>query len=192
MSSTVPPLVGEPLALDLINTLASGPEGEIDLLSSTEGFAAWLRAQAGRVTVAAEPSAYRLGPLRELRAHLDAAVDQARQGLEVPPAARTALVDAQRGAPGYRDLVWDGTALSAVRVRVGDPTDVLLADLAEAAVDLLTDPSASARVRRCEGPGCRLLFLPSSARRRWCSPALCGNRVRVARYYQRHKDDADR
>ncbi|NGO80928.1 hypothetical protein G6045_35505, partial [Streptomyces sp. YC504] len=24
---------------------------------------------------------------------------------------------------------------------------------------------------------------------RWCSPARCGNRTRVARYYQRHKPD---
>ncbi|MGW4244442.1 CGNR zinc finger domain-containing protein [Nocardia sp. NPDC004722] len=25
--------------------------------------------------------------------------------------------------------------------------------------------------------------------RQWCSPDRCGNRVRVARYYQRHKAD---
>ena len=28
--------------------------------------------------------------------------------------------------------------------------------------------------------------LPAHPRRRWCSPARCGNRARVARYYQRH------
>ena len=32
------------------------------------------------------------------------------------------------------------------------------------------------------------VFLPANPRRRWCSPAICGNRARVARYYQRHKD----
>jgi predicted RNA-binding Zn ribbon-like protein len=32
-----------------------------------------------------------------------------------------------------------------------------------------------------------MLFLPVNARRRWCSPAVCGNRVRVARYYEAHK-----
>ncbi|MFD0515426.1 CGNR zinc finger domain-containing protein [Streptomyces aureus] len=32
-----------------------------------------------------------------------------------------------------------------------------------------------------------LLFLPAHPRRRWCSAARCGNRARVARYYQRHK-----
>jgi predicted RNA-binding Zn ribbon-like protein len=32
-----------------------------------------------------------------------------------------------------------------------------------------------------------MLFLPAHPRRRWCSPQLCGNRVRVARYYRRHR-----
>ncbi|HEV2241669.1 MAG TPA: CGNR zinc finger domain-containing protein [Streptosporangiaceae bacterium] len=44
------------------------------------------------------------------------------------------------------------------------------------------------RVRRCEGRDCRMLFLPANPRRRWCTPDVCGNRARVARYYQRHKD----
>ncbi|WP_433464559.1 CGNR zinc finger domain-containing protein [Spirillospora sp. CA-128828] len=30
-------------------------------------------------------------------------------------------------------------------------------------------------------------FLPGHPRRRWCSAARCGNRVRVARHYQRHR-----
>ncbi|MEV6134662.1 CGNR zinc finger domain-containing protein [Nocardia sp. NPDC051990] len=32
-----------------------------------------------------------------------------------------------------------------------------------------------------------LLFLRLHPRRRWCASERCGNRVRVARYYQRHK-----
>jgi len=32
-------------------------------------------------------------------------------------------------------------------------------------------------------------LLPAHRRRRWCSPATCGNRARVARYYQLHKED---
>ena len=68
-----------------------------------------------------------------------------------------------------------------------DPTTSLRAELADAAADLLSDPSVR-NVRQCEGPVCRLLFLPAHPRRRWCSPGLCGNRVRVARYHERHKD----
>jgi predicted RNA-binding Zn ribbon-like protein len=32
-----------------------------------------------------------------------------------------------------------------------------------------------------------MVFLPAHPRRRWCSPTRCGNRARVARYYQRHR-----
>ncbi|MEV3921501.1 CGNR zinc finger domain-containing protein [Actinomadura coerulea] len=32
-----------------------------------------------------------------------------------------------------------------------------------------------------------MLFLPAHPRRRWCSAARCGNRVRVARHYRRHR-----
>jgi predicted RNA-binding Zn ribbon-like protein len=43
------------------------------------------------------------------------------------------------------------------------------------------------RLRRCDGPGCVLFFVATNPRRRWCSPAICGNRVRVARHYDRHQ-----
>ena len=43
------------------------------------------------------------------------------------------------------------------------------------------------KVRECEAADCVMLFRPAHPRRRWCSPTRCGNRARVARYYQRHK-----
>jgi hypothetical protein len=84
-------------------------------------------------------------------------------------------------------LSWDGQAITVTMRRPGTASAVLLAQLAEAAATLLASP-AIGLVRRCEGPGCRMLFLPAHPRRRWCSPATCGNRARVARYYQRHKE----
>jgi predicted RNA-binding Zn ribbon-like protein len=77
--------------------------------------------------------------------------------------------------------------VTTISRRRGNPAAVLLAQLAGAAAELLASP-AIRRVRRCEGRDCRMLFLPASSRRRWCSPTVCGNRARVARYYQRHKD----
>ena len=53
-------------------------------------------------------------------------------------------------------------------------------------IELLTG-SGRARLRRCEGPGCVLYFVAANPRRRWCSPRLCGNRVRVARHYRRYR-----
>ncbi|MEZ0068666.1 putative RNA-binding Zn ribbon-like protein [Streptacidiphilus sp. MAP12-20] len=181
------PLVGEPLALDLVNTRAHTPEGELDLLDDEAGFQAWIDAERGRLTPPHAP--IELGALRSLRAHVSDAVEHARVGTPPPPAALAAIGEAQRAAPAHRELVWaDGAVIASVR-RPGDATARLLAELAEAAAELLTDP-AIGKVHRCEGPDCRLLFLPAHPRRRWCSPARCGNRVRVARYYQRHRDSA--
>ncbi|MFF8604340.1 CGNR zinc finger domain-containing protein [Streptomyces sp. NPDC015346] len=78
-------------------------------------------------------------------------------------------------------------AESGLLVReLGDEPDcrALLAAVARDAVDLLTDPTARALLRRCEGDGCRRCYLDTSRgrRRRWCSSEACGNRERVARH----------
>ncbi|MFI5806773.1 CGNR zinc finger domain-containing protein [Streptomyces sp. NPDC051561] len=184
------PLVGEPLPLDLVNTRVGGPAGEVDLLDSEEQLHHWLNAQAGRLT---GPPPGSDGPgldaLRALRGRISTVIDCVRHNAEPPAQALRALTRAQLAAPLHRRLAWDGEAVTGTRVRSGSVTDVLLAELADATVDLLTDPVALGRLRHCEGPGCRLLFLAVNPRRRWCSPALCGNRVRVGRYYQRHKGE---
>jgi predicted RNA-binding Zn ribbon-like protein len=188
VTSTTIPLVGEPLAIDLVNTRVQPPGApELDFLANPDTFHAWLAAEGDRV---ATPSGdVNLGALRELRGHIDRALHDARHGMEPSARARVALSAAQRAAPTYRELGWDGAGVTAAWRRAADPTENLLAELADAAADLLTDPSVRT-VRRCEGPECRMLFLPTHPRRRWCSPALCGNRVRVARYYERHKQES--
>jgi predicted RNA-binding Zn ribbon-like protein len=180
------PLVAEPLALDLVNTRARVPGGgELDLLETSETFEAWFDAQRDRLT---PPSgAIDLEAVRDLREHVASAVHDARRGARPPARSLRALTAAQRAAPAYRRLHWDGSAVTARLERDGSPTSRLLAELAEAATELLADPAVRT-IRQCEAPQCRLLFLPAHPRRRWCSPASCGNRVRVARYYRRHKD----
>lgn len=179
------PLTGEPLALDLINTVASTPDGEIDLLETPGGLRAWLAAERDRLDLPSgeiDPAA-----VRALRAHVADAVETIRAGLPPPAPALRAITKALRSAHAYQELGWNGETVTITARWAGDATTSLLAQLAAAAAELLTSPEIR-RIRRCEGPGCRMLFLAANPRRRWCSPALCGNRVRVARYYQRHKD----
>jgi predicted RNA-binding Zn ribbon-like protein len=183
------PLVGEPLALDLVNTRVGAGDEEVDLLATPDGVRRWLALEADRLP--SPPGDVDAAALRTLREHVTAAVEQVRQGSAPPAGALRALGDALRAAPRHRELAWDGAAVVAVARRSGDPTRDVLAELAEAAADLLTDPAVTA-VRQCEGPGCRMLFLPAHPRRRWCSAQLCGNRVRVARYYRRHRETGAR
>ncbi|GAB2512742.1 CGNR zinc finger domain-containing protein [Nocardiopsis aegyptia] len=183
------PLTGEPLALDLVNTRPAGPEGRHDLLATPEQLSAWLALQTARLpglVPDTDPTPDDLPPVHAVRRHTEETVRALMRGAAPPPCSLHALNGAQRTAPAVRALVWDGRELTFTRQRPG-PLGVRLATLlAEAAVDLLTDPSV-ARVRECEAEDCVMLFLPAHPRRRWCSPSRCGNRARVARYYQRHK-----
>lgn len=152
-------LIGEPLALDLVNTVTLEGDGLDAHWFQLEGL------EAADLTAA-----------RALRAHVRAALDAVRQAASLPEDAVEAINHAARTAPPYKILSVD----RQVEIR-RDP----LAQLAEAAIDLLSGPDVG-KIRACGGPGCRMLFLARHPRRQWCSPEICGNRVRVARHYQRH------
>jgi predicted RNA-binding Zn ribbon-like protein len=185
-------LTGEPLALDLLNTRAKTTDGEVDALDSRELFDRWLAAERPRMTSAYEGMGdSSRARVRAFREHVRAAVEVARRSAAPDDAAIEAINDAARAAPVCTILVPSETGVVAVKHRGGGELDRLLAELAESAVELIASPDVR-KVRECEGPQCRMLFLPAHPRRRWCSPALCGNRARVARYYQRHKGSAIR
>jgi len=187
------PLIGEPLALDLINTRPAEPGGRRDLIDTPRQLAAWLAAEADRLPAHArglEPGPADLAALHAVREHAEAAVRALLRGTEPPRSALRGLTEAQRAASPIRELTWDGSAVTADLRRAGPAGTVLAAVFAEETADLLTGPGA-AKVRECEADDCLMLFLPAHPRRRWCSPTRCGNRARVARYYQRHKPAAD-
>ncbi|GGS45806.1 CGNR zinc finger domain-containing protein [Actinokineospora fastidiosa] len=182
------PLTGEGLALDLVNTRPVTEDGRADLLATPDRLAAWLaREPALQADVGnAAPTAADLGPVHAVREHIDAVVHALLNGVRPPKAALRGLTEAQRAAPAVRELAWDGAGVTATSRRDGRLGVRLAARLAEAAVDLLTDPAVS-RLKRCEADDCVMVFLPAHPRRRWCSPTRCGNRTRVARYYRRHR-----
>ncbi|MFD0007489.1 CGNR zinc finger domain-containing protein [Streptomyces sp. NPDC127178] len=186
MSDPVP-LTGEPLALDLVNTRTAVG----DLLTTPSELRAWWELQADRLPEAAPQegagvTAADLAAVLAVREHTASALDLVRRGEQPPAADLAALNDAQRAAPAIHELAWDGSAVVAAQRREGAPGLRLAALLAQAAAELLADP-AVARIRKCEADDCVMVFLPAHPRRRWCSAARCGNRVRVARHYQRHK-----
>jgi predicted RNA-binding Zn ribbon-like protein len=62
-----------------------------------------------------------------------------------------------------------------------------LAPVARAMADLIAR-GAGDEIKRCANPRCFLYFLDRSRarRRRWCSMAVCGNRMKVAAHARRH------
>ncbi len=71
--------------------------------------------------------------------------------------------------------------------RVVRPMQALVS-IARSAVDLIEE-GMDAPVRKCANPNCTLYFYDVSRthRRRWCSMAVCGNRMKVASYARRRK-----
>ncbi|MEU7875618.1 CGNR zinc finger domain-containing protein [Dactylosporangium sp. NPDC049140] len=120
--------------------------------------------------------------VREVRTLAARAVEAARHGGTPAPADVDRLNAIMRAAPAYPVL--DGRTLT--RARDGSPAQQAAARLAEATAELLASPSVTA-IKQCAAPDCIQLFLPANPRRQWCSAARCGNRARVARYYQRHR-----
>jgi predicted RNA-binding Zn ribbon-like protein len=66
--------------------------------------------------------------------------------------------------------------------------DDLLGPLAEDTTMLLTGVAAG-RVRKCEGCPVHFLDISKKGSRRWCSMSLCGNKVKVAAYQQRQREE---
>ena len=105
-----------------------------------------------------------------------------------PPAATVRRLNELAAlAPITARLHWTADASPKAHLSLSGAgrLDALLALLAQSAIDVLGG-SGAGRLRRCEAPGCINYYLKDHPRRAWCSPK-CGNRVRVARHYQRHR-----
>jgi predicted RNA-binding Zn ribbon-like protein len=186
-------LLGEPLALDLVNTLVPPTMGG-DLVATPERVVDWLRAEADRLPPDAlePPDVTSLAALREaLRALFEAALD-GRAPFRVPLRMVSA---ASRAGARYLELEWTTGSGPRTRARPerrgrNGPGAALLAEIARSGIELLGG-SDREKLRRCDGPGCPLLFVATNPQRHWCAPHLCGNRVRAARHYRRRRvDDA--
>jgi predicted RNA-binding Zn ribbon-like protein len=177
--------------LDLVATRAARVPYE--RLDTPEQLHTWLAGagllpEGSQVTVDTEW----LDEFRALRGALAALVAAALDGGPAAPADVASLNEAARGAspPAPQAVRRDdgtlGPALAAAPTRAS-----LLAAVARDGVDLLTDPLACDRLRRCEGVNCLTVYLDTSRgrRRRWCSSEVCGNRERVARHRRRATAD---
>jgi predicted RNA-binding Zn ribbon-like protein len=163
------PLTGEPLAIDLVNTVWLSPGGEQDLLGTMTGLAEWL---------AERDSSAR--PDERMRTALAHTRDVLRAVMEGEPDAEERL-----NAILARGLIIRSLDAGRVRQRPLFTDDTW--ELAWLAADdyLRLRDSGADSIRQCEHPSCVLYFYDTSGRRRWCSMAACGNRAKAKRHYAR-------
>lgn len=177
-------LHGEPLAIELHNTLYASRGERLDGLADAAGLSAWLDAVAGDLPVPAQAIyASALPAFHTLRAAVREAITAAIGATEVPPRTRRALNAAAAACPRSVQLAADGSR--RVRYHADDPAQIVLAAIAHETIGLVSGPRAR-DLRACGAPGCGLAFVMDHPRRAWCSPA-CGNRARQARHYARHR-----
>ncbi|WP_225726546.1 MULTISPECIES: CGNR zinc finger domain-containing protein [unclassified Nocardia] len=162
------PHLGEPLALDLLNTRWIG-DGPQDLLTGVDGLTIWLRSTG-----------------------LDGQATADARTLDAVLAARTAIYDTVRHAnhTALNDILERGR----IRRTLTDSGPVDIPDIPDPAwvpawlaADSLLQLLATApgRIRQCAHPECVLFFYDTSKNgtRRWHSMATCGNRTKAARHY---------
>lgn len=180
--------VADNLALDFINSEYGVAEQRHDCFVDDHSVMRWLAMAGLAPDQEKQPAPNGLLTLaRALREGSRAVVEAAAKGTQADLSVINQVIEA--GRP-LRMLEWatDAQALRiATRPRDNSPAS-LLAPIAEALVSLVTNETFEF-VRQCEAHDCVLLFhdLSKSHRRRWCSMATCGNRMKVAAFRSRKK-----
>ena len=183
------PMVGDHLAMDLLNTEASVDGQTVDYWHSGEDVLAWLArhgiAPQGRVDLAAL-----LTRGKALRALVRRLIGERKEDRLGDIAGLEPYLHAHVSAP---HLARDSEGgLTLTRLLRADPVASMLGAVAEAAAQLLVEGDFNL-VKQCEHPECILWFYDrtKSHKRRWCSMALCGNRHKAAQFRKKAARGAD-
>jgi hypothetical protein len=172
--------VAEPAALRLMNTVQGGRDGLYDTLESRDDLVGWIAEVipgAGITVTGDDLAAYRR--VRDALRAVGTAVADRPAGPGLTGHVREINNWARRAQPPQLRL--RGHRLDRAEP-AGRRVQAALATLAAEAVELFTEGNVLA----CGAPGCVLFFVPGHPRQEWCS-TTCGNRVRAARHYRRHR-----
>ena len=180
------PVGGEPLAVDLADTLVTVTSPPTDLLASAQRNAAFWALQAVRLPAgAAVPG---LGATQAIRAAVRELLDAHLEHRTPAPSALETVNRAAAAAPASPHLTAGagGQLTAGIIWNTHDGQARTLAAVAGSVIEVLTGPAAG-QLRRCANPACSMLFVATDTRRKWCTQNICGNRTRVARHYRRHR-----
>jgi len=182
--SSSPHFISNNLALDFLNSAFGSGESTCDFLSDDASAVAWLQA-AGQLESGFHGLPTGLGEaarlLREAGARL---VDPGKHSEVGDLDVISRILDA--GAP-VRTLERNADGQIVLTERRRDESWTSLLETTAAAFSQLLVHGELAQVRQCEAHDCTLRFLDvtKSKRRRWCSMAVCGNRMKVAAFRAR-------
>jgi len=188
MSPPRPQMLGEPLPVELANTLFARRGREYDGLESPTDLSAWLRALGDRLSMTGGDEGFDgittgdVDVARGLRGALRTLIAGLLVSATADPRAADAVSRVARGAPHWREFAPGAELTGVVRTRAR-PVAAALGQIADEAIVLLSGPDA-ARLRSCAASGCIRYFRKDHPRRSCCTPQ-CSDRVRAARHYAR-------
>ena len=189
--------VGNHPCLDLVNTQMI-IKGELtDLLMTFEDYASWLvqaklltrsQAQLAKAGLNDSEAQAVLGRAKELRATLRAVVERIALRQSVPDAAIETINLYLARRPGFPQLVRTKGGFEQRFHSIAAQAEDLVVPLAEAACRLLSSAEPPL-IKKCRNAACILYFYDTTKNhgRNWCSMELCGNRMKVAAYFQRQR-----
>lgn len=183
------------LALDFVNTeMMSGGE-QIDTLQSPTDLQDWLTQAHTRhphadnlKSLEPQMSSALLREALELRRAIRSILKSIVSRRTIPAAAIDLINRTLRDLPLHRQITTSGKQFRWSE-GVGRNTErAVLYPIARAIGDLLVEGRFD-RIKKCGNPDC-ILFLYDTTRshtRQWCSMAACGNRMKVAAFYERQR-----
>jgi predicted RNA-binding Zn ribbon-like protein len=175
--------LGDPLAIDLANTVRRRGARYTDLIATPADLQVWLEYERSRVRVPPAVDERLTTEFLVVRDQVLRILRAAASGWVLPAADVFAINERVRSAPTVRLLATlTGRHLVSPVTRTA-PGTRLLADLAASVVDLLSGPDAQF-LALCDAPGCGQLFLRGRPNQNWCSPQ-CGARARTYRHARR-------
>ena len=176
--------LGDPLAVDVANTVQLRGEAYIDLLQTPADLAEWAYRETSRIPALLDP--VRPDQLTHFLRARDSilALLRSAAGDNTPPQAAVDTLNAILvDRPVIRLLTPAGEVGDVHLLDRRDPVEDLVAEAAFDAVELLHGPDRD-RLKLCLAPSCGQLYLRHRTNQRWCSDD-CGNRARGARHHQR-------
>jgi predicted RNA-binding Zn ribbon-like protein len=191
-------MVGTHHCLDFVNTEIIERGRRVDLLGDFADLVGWLE-QAHVLTVTQAKQVLRrwgqtskgvraLSEARDFRRMLREMVEGIVHGKRPPALVLHKINVLLRCRTGEVTLVRTRQGFERrVSFQPRDPSH-LLVPLAESASDLLCHGDLSL-ILKCENPRCILYFYDTTKNhaRRWCSMAVCGNRMKVAAHHRRRR-----
>ena len=192
--------IGNHPSLDFINTLIVQNGQPVDLLETFSDLVTWLaharllnreEAKQAERKWGGKPDGLRtLDQARGFRDTLRDMVERIAAGKPVPSAAIEAINGKLRYRVGYPQLTGRSGKFEREFQAESQEANRLLGVLAESASDLLCTCDFSL-IKQCQNPSCVLFFYDTTKNhaRHWCSMSVCGNRMKVATHYRRHRSD---